>query len=539
MGLKGEFKISISETPLTDIHLRSHRTDELGVNGDIQYVWIFSAIAVFVLLIAGINFMNLSTARSANRAREVGVRKVLGSLRWQLIGQFLSEALLLTVVATFIAVGLTWLSLPWFNTLTGKELSLSGAVWGWMLPSLVLIIGVVTLFSGAYPAFFLSSFRPVQVLKGKLALGGKGSGLRSGLVVLQFSISIFLIVGTLVVYRQLNYIQHRDPGYSRDQVLIIKDVDGVANPGSLQKEFQKLPGVEGVTMTDYLPTGVRRWHNYGQLEGKGLYMQTELWVVDDQYIPTMAMRVIKGRNFSRDMGTDSMGIIINESAARQFGIVGDPLGKIIHYNYDNRSMDFHIIGIVKDFNFTSVRTLVRPLALIWRPADDRTGFAIRIAAGHTSDVLEKIKREWKAFAPSSAFNYSFMDQDFDVIYRAEQHMGGLVVVLTGLVIFIACLGLFGLAAYAAEQRAKEIGIRKILGAGVPSIVGLLSRDFARLIALALCIAVPLSWWMTHRWLEKFCLSHGYCRLDLCGCGSYGVCDCRDHYSFSIGEGGGC
>jgi putative ABC transport system permease protein len=500
---KGEFKISISEMALTDIHLYSHRTDELGVNGSIQYVWIFTAIAVFVLLIAGINFMNLSTARSANRAREVGVRKVLGSLRGQLVGQFLTEALLLTAVATAISVGLTWMSLPWFNQLTGKELRLSGAVWRWLLPSLLLIIGTMTLFSGAYPAFFLSAFRPVQVLKGKLALGGKGSGLRNGLVVLQFSISIFLIVGTLVVFRQLSFIRHRDQGYNRDQVLVVKDVDGIPHAEGLQKQLKQLTGVEGVTMTDYLPTGTRRWHNYGRAEGKGLYMQTQLWIVDADYIPTMDMRILAGRNFSRDMGTDSTAIIINESAANKFGLADNPIGKTIHYEYFGRPTDFRIVGIVKDFNYSSVRTAVEPLALVCRPQDNQAGFAIRIAPGHVPDVLEKVRAEWKAFEPNRAFNYSFMDQDFDAVYRAEQRMGGLIVVLTGLVIFIACLGLFGLAAYAAEQRAKEIGIRKVLGAGVPSIVGLLSRDFARLIAVAICIAVPLSWWMMHRWLENF------------------------------------
>jgi len=499
---KGEFKISLSETPLTDIHLHSHRTDELGVNGSIQYVWIFSAIALFVLIIAGINFMNLSTARSANRAREVGVRKVLGSLRRQLISQFLTEALLLTVLATVLAIGLTWLSLPWFNHLTGKDLRLSTDLWRWLLP----IIVAMALFSGAYPAFFLSAFQPIQVLKGNLAIGGKGkgSGLRSALVVLQFSISIFLIVGTLVVFRQLNFIQHRDQGYSRDQVLVIKDVDGIPHAQSLQQQFKGLTGVVGVTTTDYLPTGTRRWHNYGQAESKGLYLQTELWIVDADYIPTMDMRIVTGRNFATTMGTDSTAIIINESAAKKFNIADDPLGKTIHYEaYIDGPKDFHIVGIVKDFNYSSVRTSVGPLVLVCRPQDNEAGFAIRIAKGHIPDVLEKVKAAWKTFEPTRAFNYSFMDQDFDAVYRTEQRMGGLIVVLTGLVIFIACLGLFGLAAYAAEQRTKEIGIRKVLGASIPSIIGLLSRDFARLITLALVIAIPLSWWMMHQWLENF------------------------------------
>ncbi|WP_431214012.1 ABC transporter permease [Puia sp. P3] len=354
---KGEFMITLSETPLTDIHLHSHRTDELAVNGSIQYVWIFSAIAVFVLLIAGINFMNLSTARSANRAREVGVRKVLGSLRRQLISQFLTEALLLTTAATIIAVALTWLSLPWFNDLTGKELRLSNTPW--LL--LFLIVIAMSLFAGAYPAFFLSAFKPVQVLKGKLALGGKGSGLRSGLVVLQFSISVFLIVGTLVVFRQLNFIQHRDQGYSRDQMLVISDFDGMPHAEDLKKALGRLTGVTGVTMTDYLPTGTRRWHNYGQADGKGMYLQTELWIVDADYIPTMDMRIVTGRNFSQTMATDSTAIIINESAARKFGIAGDPLGKTVRYpGYLGGTKDFHVVGVVKDFNYSSIRTSIGP-----------------------------------------------------------------------------------------------------------------------------------------------------------------------------------
>ena len=264
---KGAWYMHINETPLTDIHLYSHRSDEIGINSDIQYIRIFSAIAVFVLLIAGINFMNLSTARSANRAREIGVRKVLGSLRRQLISQFLLESLLLTAIAAILAFGATTFLLYPFNYLTGKALSLHGATLFWLLPVMLIIVAVFGLFSGAYPAFFLSGFRPVEVLKGRLAIGGKGSGLRSTLVILQFSISLFLIAGTLVVHRQLNFIQHRDPGFNRDQVLLVKDIAGISNPAVLKSAIIKLPGVVSATMTDYLPAVGNRWHNWGNLKG--------------------------------------------------------------------------------------------------------------------------------------------------------------------------------------------------------------------------------------------------------------------------------
>ena len=505
----GNFSVSLSEMPLTAIHLQSHRSDELGLNGDRQYVYIFSAIAAFVLLIAGINFMNLSTARSANRAREVGVRKVLGSLRRQLITQFLTESLLLTAVAAILAFGITAAILPLFNHLTGKEITLGAATLRWLLPALLVIIAVVGLFSGAYPAFFLSGFRPVQVLKGKLALGGKGSGLRSALVVGQFTISIFLIVGTLVVLRQLNYIRHRDPGYSRDQVLIVKGLDGMPHPTTLKADVLQLPGVTAATLSDFLPTNKHRWHNFGNLIGKGENSQKiECWLVDKDYIPTLAMHVVAGRNFEAGRGTDTAAVILNEAAARGYGITGDALGKQVHLNGGPAPKNFTIIGVVKDFNFASVRTTVEPLVLVNRPSnggdfDAGGNLNIRIAAGHVPEVLAGVKTAFTAFAPQRPFDYSFMDNDFDTVYMTEQRMGSVVIILTALAILIACLGLFGLAAYATEQRAKEIGIRKVLGASIPSIVTLLSRDFARLIALAILIATPLSWWSMTRWLENF------------------------------------
>lgn len=526
-GSNGRFAIRHNSIPLTQIHLHSHRTDELRLNSDIQYIYIFSAIAVFVLLIAGINFMNLSTARSTTRAREVGVRKVLGSGRRQLIAQFLSESIIVTTLAMILAFLAAWLALPAFNHLTGKTLTLDQ---NWLLPIALAIIAIVGLFSGAWPAFFLSAFRPVQVLKGQLAKTNKSS-FRNLLVVVQFSISIFLIVGALVVYKQLNYIQHRDIGYNRSQLLIVKDLDGIANPQTLKTATTQIPGVLAASLTDFLPTNDHRWHNWGNIAptepqaqtqntqsapgkspasnrrrtaAEGGELETQLWIVNEDYIPTLGMHIAQGRNFSKNYGTDTSAAIINETAAKAWGIDENPIGKTIHYpTYWGTAKDFTIVGVVKDFNFSSIRSNVTPLVMVDRPQDDQSGLNIRIEAGHIPDVIAKFKNVWATYAPHKPLNYSFMDQDFDAVYHAEERMGSIVVILTALAIAIACLGLLGLAAYASEQRSKEIGIRKILGANITSIVTLLSKDFARLIGISIVIATPAAWLAMDRWLQNF------------------------------------
>ena len=508
----GSYYVHLSEMPLTGIHLHSHRSDELETNGNSQYVNIFSAIAVLVLLIAGINFMNLATARSVNRAREIGVRKVLGSARNTLIAQFLGESVGLTLAATTLALLLTTLLLPWFNQLTGKQLSILTPMHSWLLPSLAAIVAIVGLGSGIWPAFFLSGFRPVEVLKGRFSRNIKTGNFRNTLVVVQFTISIFLIIGTLVVFRQLDYIRNKDLGFDRSQVLVVDNLDDIAGlPGAgaatpvldyLKKEVRSWPGVADATLTSFLPTGQRRWHNWGMRKGDYNSLQTELWEVDEDYIPTMDMQLVKGRNFSKQFGTDTTAIILNETAARQFGILANPLGQTIQYSGYWRPTDFKVIGIIKDFNFNSLHDGVTPLVLVDRP-DYAPNLAIRIQTGNIPAILQRLKAKWPALGTRRPFEYSFMDEDFDAIYHAEQRMGRVVVALTTLAILIACLGLFGLAAHAAEQRTKEIGIRKVLGANTTSIVALLSKDFARLIAIAIGIAAPLSWFTTHRWLQDF------------------------------------
>lgn len=495
-------------TPLKDIHLRSNRANELGRNGNIQYVYIFSAAAVLILLIACINFMNLSTARSAGRAREVGVRKVLGAPRKYLITRFLFESMLVTLMATVIAVLAAWLLLPVFNQLSGKTLSITSRTLGWLLPSALIIIVLVGVLAGAYPAFFLSAFRPIDVLKARLSAGFKGGGLRSFLVVFQFGTSIFLIIGTLVVYSQLQYIQNKDLGFNRNQVLVIKNAGAIEHPELLKQQVKQLPGVLYATLSRFLPTGDERWHNYGNTKENNGSIQTEFWPVDEDYLNTMGMHLVKGRNFSSQLSTDSLGIIINETAAGMLGYANDPLNKKIYFGASER--EYSVIGVVKDFNFSSLRDNISPLMMVlntpliraWAKTS-ATDLSIRIRSNDVAALIARIAQEWRVLAPQQQFDYSFMDKDFDAIYRSEQRMGNLFVAFTALALIIACLGLFGLAAYAAERRTKEIGIRKVLGASIPGIVGMLSGDFLRLVGMAILIASPVAWFLMHSWLKDF------------------------------------
>jgi putative ABC transport system permease protein len=498
----------LSLTPLTDIHLQSNRTDELESNGNKEYVNIFSAIALFILVIAGINFINLSTARSSDRAREVGVRKILGSPRKYLIGQFLTESITVTMVAALLAVIAGWMLLPLFNRLSGKNLSITLQTILWLIPVLTVTIFVVGILAGIYPAFFLSSFRPAQILKGKSFVGFKGSGLRNFLVVLQFSISIFLIIGTLVIYSQLRYMQNKDLGFNRNKVVVVKNINALDDKQALilKQEVKQLPGVIDATLSSFLPTGSRRWTNWISTSTDGI--QTQFWPVDEDYLPTLGIKLSIGRGFSKILPTDSSAIIVNETAAKMLNIADEPLNQTI-YKGDLKK-EFHIIGVVKDFNFSSLKDNITPVALLLTtPAmkkyegDGPDNLSIKITTDHLAALLAGLENKWKSFSPQQSFTYYFMDEEFDAIYRSEQRMGRIFMIFTSLAIIIACLGLFGLAAYAAEKRSKEISIRKILGANMSTIVGMLSRDFIRLIFFAILISMPVAWYSMQKWLQGF------------------------------------
>ncbi len=493
--------------PLEKIHLHSNRSGELEANGNIQYVYIFSLIAFFILLIACVNFMNLSTARSANRAKEVGVRKVLGSMRKNLVTQFLSESILISFISLILAVIIAALLLPYFNQLSGKDMTLNLFLKPWLLPAAVLLMIVVGLIAGSYPAFYLSSFKPVQVLKGKLAKGFKSSWLRSGLVVFQFCISIILVIGTLVIYRQLNYIRNKDIGFNRSHVLIIKNTDALGKQAKVfEDEVKKLNGVENATMTGYLPTA--GWRSDSPLFPDATAdiksaVSTQIWRVDENYIPTLGMKIIEGRNFSPHFLTDSSGIIINQAAAKLLGF-RDPLNKPLYYMNDFPKKDltkYHIIGVVKDFNFNTLREEVTPLCFLYQPQNSSVAF--RIHTANIPNLVSMIQDKFKTLAPEQPFSYSFMDDDFNNIYSNEQRMGGISITFSVLAILIACLGLLGLITFAAEQRAKEIGVRKVLGANAGDIVSMLSKDFLKLVLIASFIAIPLAWLAMNRWLQEF------------------------------------
>jgi putative ABC transport system permease protein len=494
-------------TPLTDIHLYSNRVGELGHNGSIQYVYILSAIALFILLIACVNFMNLSTARSSNRAREVGVRKVLGSPRKSLIAQFLTESILVTFVSTLIAIVLAWVMLPLFNQMASKELAITSQSFIWLLPVMIAISLVIGCLAGFYPAFFLSAFQPVDVLKGKLSTGFKGGRLRSFLVVFQFSISIILIIGTLVIYNQLNYIQHKNLGYDRNQVLIVKNTGALGNQAKIFKqEIKQLQGVDDATMTGYLPTADYRntsavFQDPTLDQKRGILPQ--VWSVDEDYLNTLGIKMISGRNFSTQLHTDSSGVIINETAARLLGLKS-PLNKPIYRPMDNSGKNikrFTIIGVIKDFHFSSLRDNISPVTLYLE--ENNGALSVRVHTKNIPALLTQIESKWRSLAPNQHFAYSFMDQDFEATYRSEQRVGKIFVVFTSLAIAIACLGLFGLAAYAAEQRTKEIGIRKVLGADVSVIVAMLTKDFIKLVFIAILISSPLAWFFMQKWLQGF------------------------------------
>jgi putative ABC transport system permease protein len=500
--------IKFTLTPLTAIHLHSDRIAELAPNSDVQVVYIFSAVALFILLIACVNFMNLSTARSSNRAREVGVRKVLGTQRTALIGQFLTESVVMSLIAFVLAILLVILLLPYLNDLASKNLSLSFIRHPFLLPALIGFVLLVGLLAGSYPAFYLSAFKPIEVLKGKLSGGFKRSYLRSSLVVFQFFISIALIIATIVIYSQLQFIQNKKLGFTKEQVLVVKDayvLDKQAE--TFKNEVLKYPEFLSGTVSGYLPVPSGRDNESLFADGNiqnDKAVSTQVWQVDEDYLKTLGMQMVKGRFFSKDFTTDSTGIVINETAAQLFGFGENPLGRKITEVMDVKTSavkNYTVIGVVKNFNFESLRQTIGALCMKLEPSTGKISF--RLKTDNIPQALAQVKSTWKKLVPNEPFSYSFLSEDFDRMYRSEQRSGKIFVSFAVLAILIACLGLFGLVTYAAEQRTKEIGIRKVLGASVTNIVNMLSKDFLKLIGIALLLAFPLAWWGMNKWLQDF------------------------------------
>jgi putative ABC transport system permease protein len=488
--------------PLTSLHLHSDTAGELEPGGSSTYVYIFGAIALFMLLVACINFINLSTAGAAGRAKEVGIRKVAGSSKFQLIRQFLSESVLIAMFALIIGFALVQLALPAFNDLSGKHLAFD-------TKPILAFIGsglLAGLIAGIYPAFYLSSFKPIAVLKGRLTSNNNSFGLRSSLVVFQFFISVSLIIATMVVYQQMKYIQNKKLGYDKEQLITIPNSYALGkNEQVYKQELLSDPRVVNATVSWYKPAGPTNSNNaFVYPEGHGNQnMKTVEYHVDEQYIPTFGMQMAAGRNFSKDFVTDSLGMIINESAARAFGwTTTDAIGKrLIRVNSDRGvNTAFHVVGIVKDFNFSSLHDPITPLLMTLEPEG---GLIFKIKTTDITGLLATMKKRWDALNTGESFTYSFMDDLYNKTYAAEQKTGTILNIFSALTIFVACLGLFGLATYTAEQRTKEIGIRKVLGATVSQLTQLLSKEFLKLVLIASVIAFPVAWWAMNRWLQGF------------------------------------
>jgi putative ABC transport system permease protein len=412
-------------------------------------------------------------------------------------------------LSTVFAIGIAWLCLTWFNNLSGKQLLISDLLQTKYLVFLIALPFLVGLLAGIYPAFILSAFNPITVLKGKLGSGLKKSALRNALVVTQFTTSIFLIAATIIVFRQLNYIQTKKLGFNKDQVLIVNGTYALGNnKDAFKNEIAKLSDVKGSTYAGYLPvSGSSRndmsyFTDAAMSAENGINMQT--WNIDYDYIPFMQMEIIKGRNFSREFGTDSNATIINESTARLLGW-NDPIGKKLYTYYQdqfgNRLINREVIGVVKDFHFASLKENIGPLC--FRLADNSWATAFKVSTSDINNLVGNIESKWKAMASGVPFSYQFMDEAFDSMYRVEQRTGKLGLTLAVIAILIACLGLFGLATYTAEQRIKEIGVRKVLGATMQNIVSMLSKDFLKLVLISSVIAFPVAWWAMNKWLQDF------------------------------------
>ncbi len=501
--------------PLLDIHLRSaHLEYDIAPQGNIAYVYLFSAVALLILLVACINFMNLATARSMQRAREVGMRKVLGAHKGQLIAQFMSESLLLAGLALAVAAGLTSVLLPAFRDLTGKDLVLAasdGVFLGLGLVGLALFVGLV---AGSYPAFFLAAFKPIQTLKGTAQPGAAGGLLRRGLVVFQFAISIFLIAGTFVIYRQLAYVQNTRLGFEKAQTLMLDFGDRLgARYELVKREVLQHPNVLAATASDNVPgAGVSDFLYRPEGWPENDLPGWDTYFVDPEYTDVLGMEMAQGRAFSREIASDTSGFLINEAALAQLRAEGgaawnDPLGKQLDFYLPGAegwqvARTGPIVGVVKDFHYRSLHAEIGPLVMQVVPFTFDY-LLVKVATDDLAGTLAFLDKKWQALGPEAPFTYTFLDAQYDALYQTEQRVGTLFGLFAALSILIACLGLFGLAAFTAERRTKEIGVRKVMGASVGSIALLLSKQFARLVGVAFLVATPLAYLAAGRWLDDF------------------------------------
>lgn len=496
-----EKKAHLELQPLSRIHLHSSFVEGGSGDGDIRFVWLFGGIAAFILLIAMINFINLSTAKSANRAKEVGLRKVVGSVRGNIVGQFLTESVLFSIFSFVVGIALARLFLPYFNILLNKTLFFptSDALFWLVIALASIVIGVL---AGLYPSFYLSSFQPIQVLKGNVSKGSKSSPLRSALVIFQFTTSIVLMVGTVVIYRQMDYILHKEIGFEKDQVVLIQGAGTLGKQlPTFKNELLTLPNVQGVSLSDYLPVrGTKRNQNQFWKEGashtQDESVNAQIWRVDTDYLKTMGMHIADGRNFDANLLTDSTSMIVNEAMAKQLG------GNVLNMRISNGGDDiFTIVGVVKDFHFESMKQHIEPLCFTL--GSRASAVAVKVSTSDMTNILAAIDERWRKFAPHQPIRYNFLDDRYAAMYADVERMGRIFTVFALLAIVVACLGLFALSTFLVEQRSKEIGIRLVLGASLGNIFRILTTNFITLVLISFVLATPLAWYLMQQWLQDF------------------------------------
>ncbi|WP_128548110.1 ABC transporter permease [Larkinella soli] len=507
-------RFGFSFQPVTAIHLYSDLDDELEANSDVKYVYIFSVIALFILLLACINFMNLSTAGSAGRSREVGIRKVLGSVRRQLVVQFLAESVLLTLLALGLALGLVLLLLPGFNGLAGKQFTAADIFSIRILTGAIPACLLIGLLAGSYPAFVLSSFKPVTVLKGGLQAGLRSGWLRNTLVTGQFVVSIGILIATIVADQQLRFMQNKKVGFDKEQVLVLHDTHVLGSKfDGFKSELARLSSVVGVSAAGFLPAGASSQSVDGIQVRNGartVIHRSKGYFIDEDYLPTLGIRLVLGRNFKKASPSESASVLLNEAAVRAYGFgnpaggpAGSPIGRqlsTVGDGTEGSKRTYTVVGVVKDFHFESMHQHIAPLVMFY--GEDHGQLALRIRTDDLPRLLNDIEQRWKA-ETGNPFAYSFLNDRFNTMYQSERRIGQLFGVFAGLAVLISCLGLFGLAALTTHQRTKEIGVRKVLGASVAGIVTLLLTQYLKLILIALAIASPIAGYTMSRWLGDF------------------------------------
>lgn len=482
-----------------DIYLGSNDIGDAIPHGDVRYILMFGGIAVFILLLACVNFINLSTAKSANRAKEVGLRKVVGSLRRDLVRQFLTESVMYSLISFVIAVAVVWVALPYFSTFAGKTLIVPWREW-WLAPLLLgasLFIGIV---AGLYPSFYLSGFKPIDVLKGSVARGSRNSVLRSGMVVFQFTTSIVLIIGTSVIYRQMSFIMHTKIGFNKEQVIIIQGAETLDDHRETFKgELLQLSSVEAVTSSNYLPvSGTNRDQNGFVKEGRSKIdpsVGAQAWRVGDDYVKTLGMKIIEGRDLIPRLASDSTSVVVNQALVKAMGFT-DPIGQRIE-NW----RAWTIVGVVEDFHFDIMKEKISPLVLM--AGQGGSVMAVKVNSDDMQRTVADIQSAWNKFMPNQPFRYTFMDDSYAMMYSDVERTGDLFAGFAILAILVACLGLFALSSFMAEQRRKEVSIRLVLGASVSNIFRLLTKNFVVLVLLSFVIAAPVGWYMMNTWLQEY------------------------------------